>query len=103
MARLPGNSMRKTNLADHGKPSVAPATLLEIFRAARRHGWQLSAHVQGGAAIDLLVDTFAYDREEPIAPDALARDSCQLPVAGDYRKDGIDRHPGRRAAGLAVL
>lgn len=46
-----------------------PDKLLTVFRAARNKGWQLTAHVQGGGAIDLLVDTFEkLDREKPIAP-----------------------------------
>ncbi len=43
--------------------------LYRVFRAARDKGWQLTAHVQGGSAIDLLVDTFEkLDKEKPIAP-----------------------------------
>jgi predicted amidohydrolase YtcJ len=43
--------------------------LYRVFRAARNKGWQLTAHVQGGGAIDLLVDTFEkLDKEKPIAP-----------------------------------
>ncbi len=48
---------------------VEPAKLLEIFRAARDKGWSLTAHAQGGGAIDVLLDAFeALDREKPIAP-----------------------------------
>ncbi len=43
--------------------------LFRVFQAARNKGWQLTAHVQGGGAIDLLVDTFEkLDKEKPIAP-----------------------------------
>ena len=43
--------------------------LTTIFRAARDKGWQLTAHAQGGAAIDTLLDAFeALDKEKPIAP-----------------------------------
>lgn len=48
---------------------VPPDKLLRIFRAARERGWQLTAHVQGGAAIDILVDTFEkLNAEKPLAP-----------------------------------
>ncbi len=40
-----------------------------------RKGWQLTAHVQGGGAIDALLDVFQrLDREKPIA--RRARTSC---------------------------
>lgn len=46
-----------------------PEKALVVFRAARAKNWQLTAHVQGGAAIDILVDTFEkLDKEKPIAP-----------------------------------
>jgi hypothetical protein len=48
---------------------VDPEKLYRIFSAARAKGWQLTAHVQGGAAIDTLLDVFErMDREKPIAP-----------------------------------
>jgi hypothetical protein len=48
----------------------APAEkLLAIFRAARDRGFQLTAHAQGGGAVDLFLDTMEQlDREKPIAP-----------------------------------
>jgi predicted amidohydrolase YtcJ len=47
---------------------VDPEKLYRIMRAARDKGWQLTAHVQGGAAIDVLLDVFErLDREKPIA------------------------------------
>jgi len=48
---------------------IQPEKLKRIFTAARAKGWQLTAHVQGGAAIDNLLDAFeAVDRVYPIAP-----------------------------------
>lgn len=48
---------------------VEPAKLLAVFRAARDKGWSLTAHAQGGGAIDALLDAFeALDKEKPIAP-----------------------------------
>jgi predicted amidohydrolase YtcJ len=46
---------------------VDPEKLYRIYSAARAKGWQLTAHVQGGAAIDTLLDVFErLDREKPI-------------------------------------
>jgi len=46
---------------------VDPQKLYEIYSAARARGWQLTAHVQGGSAIDTLLDVFErLDREKPI-------------------------------------
>ncbi|MBN8730240.1 MAG: amidohydrolase [Acidobacteria bacterium] len=46
---------------------VEPKKLTAIFGAARAKGWQLTSHVQGGAAIDILLDVFeALDKEKPI-------------------------------------
>jgi predicted amidohydrolase YtcJ len=48
---------------------VDPDKLTAIFGAARDKGWQLTAHVQGGAAIDTLLDTFEkLNQQKPIAP-----------------------------------
>lgn len=48
---------------------VEPGKLLAIMRAARNKGWSLTAHAQGGGAIDTLLDVFeALDKEKPIAP-----------------------------------
>src|SRR6185369_9734069 len=42
--------------------------LYRIYSAARGKGWQLTAHVQGGGAIDALLDVFErLDKEKPIA------------------------------------
>ena len=52
---------RGTLFVDAGK-------LYRIYSAARTKGWQLTAHVQGGSAIDTLLDVFErLDREKPIA------------------------------------
>jgi len=43
--------------------------LTTIFGAARDKGWQMTAHAQGGGAIDTLLDAFErLDRVKPIAP-----------------------------------
>jgi predicted amidohydrolase YtcJ len=48
---------------------IEPGKLYRIMSAARDKGWQLTAHVQGGGAIDALLDAFQQlDREKPIAP-----------------------------------
>jgi predicted amidohydrolase YtcJ len=59
----------QTNPDARGTLFVEPEKLYQIFSAARAKGWQLTAHVQGGAAIDILIDTFdRLDREKPIGP-----------------------------------
>jgi predicted amidohydrolase YtcJ len=48
---------------------IEPEKLYRIMSTARDKGWQLTAHVQGGAAIDTLLDVFErLNREKPIAP-----------------------------------
>ena len=48
---------------------IEPEKLYAIMHAARDKGWQLTAHVQGGGAIDTLLDVFErLDREKPLAP-----------------------------------
>ncbi len=48
---------------------VEPGKLLAIMRAARNKGWALTAHAQGGGAIDALLDVFEeLNKEKPIAP-----------------------------------
>ncbi len=43
--------------------------LYRIFAAARDKGWQLTAHVQGGSAIDALLDAFErLNRDRPLKP-----------------------------------
>jgi len=59
----------KTDPADRGQLFATPEKYLAVFRAARERGFSLSAHTQGGGAIDLFLDTMeALDRERPIAP-----------------------------------
>jgi predicted amidohydrolase YtcJ len=57
----------QTNPDARGTLFVDPDKLYRIYSAARAKGWQLTAHVQGGAAIDTLLDVFErLDREKPI-------------------------------------
>jgi predicted amidohydrolase YtcJ len=59
----------QTNPDARGTLFVQPDKLYAIFSAARAKGWQLTAHVQGGAAIDTLLDVFErLDKVKPIAP-----------------------------------
>jgi len=59
----------QTNPDARGTLFVDPEKLYRIMGAAREKGWQLTAHVQGGAAIDILLDVFQrLDREKPIGP-----------------------------------
>lgn len=59
----------QTNPDARGFLFIEPDKLLRIFRAARDKGWQMTAHVQGGSAIDNLLDAFeALNKEKPIAP-----------------------------------
>jgi predicted amidohydrolase YtcJ len=58
----------QTNPDARGTLFVEPDKLYRIYKAARAKGWQLTAHVQGGAAIDILLDVFErLDKESPIA------------------------------------
>jgi len=46
---------------------VEPDKLYQIYKAARAKGWQLTAHAQGGAAIDTLLNVFErLDKDKPI-------------------------------------
>ncbi len=59
----------QTNPDSRGTLFVDLDKLTEIFRAARDKGWQLTAHAQGGGAVDTLLDALErLDREKPIAP-----------------------------------
>jgi predicted amidohydrolase YtcJ len=59
----------KTDPDDRGQLFVEPAKLAAILGAARDQGWSLTAHSQGGGAIDALLDAFEkLDKEKPIAP-----------------------------------
>ncbi len=58
----------QTNPDARGTLFVEPEKLYRIFRTASDSGWQLTAHVQGGAAIDNLLDAFErLNKEESIA------------------------------------
>lgn len=58
----------QTNPDARGTLFVEPEKLYRIFRAASDRGWQLTAHVQGGAAIDNLLDAFErLNKQSPIA------------------------------------
>lgn len=60
----------QTNPDSRGTLFVEPEKLYRIFRAARAKGWQLTAHSQGGAAIDVLLDAFErLNQEKPLAPE----------------------------------
>ena len=59
----------QTDPDDRGMLFVPPDKLLAVMRAARDKGWQITAHSQGGGAVDNLLDAFdALNREKPIAP-----------------------------------
>ncbi|HAX45121.1 MAG TPA: amidohydrolase [Bryobacteraceae bacterium] len=59
----------QTNPDARGTLFVEPDDLYTIFAAARDKGWQLTSHVQGGSAIDILLDVFErLDKVKPIAP-----------------------------------
>lgn len=59
----------KTREDDRGQLFESPEKLLEIMGAARAKGWQLTAHTQGGGAIDGFLDAMAaLDKQSPIAP-----------------------------------
>lgn len=54
---------------NRGIINFSPDALLTVMRAAYTKGWQLSAHSQGGGAVDALMTTFeTLNREKPIAP-----------------------------------
>jgi predicted amidohydrolase YtcJ len=58
-----------TNPDDRGQIFATPEKYLAVMRAARDKGWQLSAHSQGGGAVDAFLDTMeALNKERPIAP-----------------------------------
>lgn len=73
-----------TNRDDRGQLFVPPDKLLAVLRAARDKGWALTAHSQGGGAVDGLLDAFeALNRERPLAPSRshLMHASFQSPEA----------------------
>lgn len=54
---------------NRGELFIPPDRLLRIMTAARDKGWQLSAHSQGGGAVDTFLDVLeALNKERPIAP-----------------------------------
>lgn len=58
-----------TNLDDRGQLFESAEKLLDIFRTARDMGWTLSAHCQGGGAIDNFIGALAaLDEAKPVAP-----------------------------------
>jgi predicted amidohydrolase YtcJ len=59
----------QTDPDSRGMLFIDPEKLYRIMSTARDKGWQLTAHVQGGGAIDALLDVFErLNREKPIAP-----------------------------------
>ena len=57
----------QTNPDARGTLFVDPDKLYRIFKAARAKGWQLTAHAQGGSAIDTLLDVFErLDKDKSI-------------------------------------
>ncbi|MEX2261484.1 MAG: amidohydrolase [Bryobacteraceae bacterium] len=59
----------QTDPDDRGQLFIPLAKLNGILGTAREEGWQLTAHSQGGGAIDALLTAFeALNREKPIAP-----------------------------------
>jgi hypothetical protein len=57
-----------TNPDDRGQLFIAPDKLHTIMAAARDKGWQLTAHSQGGGAIDTLTGVFEkLDKVKPMA------------------------------------
>jgi predicted amidohydrolase YtcJ len=58
----------KTDPADRGQIFASPEKFLAVFRAARERRWQVSAHTQGGGAVDAFLDTMeALDKDRPLA------------------------------------
>jgi predicted amidohydrolase YtcJ len=83
-----------TNPDDRGLRFVMPEKLLAIFRMAREKGWQLTAHSQGGGAIDTFLDVVEeLNRDRP-----LARERHHLMHASFQSPEAI-----QRAARLGVL
>jgi predicted amidohydrolase YtcJ len=59
----------QTHPDDRGLLFVTPAKALTVYGAARAKGWQLTAHCQGGGAVDSFLDALeAVNRQRPIAP-----------------------------------
>ena len=59
----------QTDPDDRGQRFIASEKLTSVLDAARDKGWQLTAHSQGGGAVDALLSAFeTLNRERPIAP-----------------------------------
>jgi predicted amidohydrolase YtcJ len=74
----------EANPQNRGQLFVPPDKLFAIMRAARDKGWQLTAHSQGGGAVDTLLDVFdKLDKEKPLRPtrSLLIHASFQSPEA----------------------
>jgi hypothetical protein len=83
-----------TNPDNRGLRFVMPEKLLAIYRLARERGWQLTAHSQGGGAIDAYLDVIEeLNRDRP-----LARERHHLMHASFQSPEAI-----ARAARLGVL
>ena len=55
--------------ANRGQLFASEPKLLAVMRTARDRGWQLTAHSQGGGAVDTFLDVLeALNREKPLAP-----------------------------------
>ncbi len=83
-----------TNPDNIGMRFVGPEKLLAIFRAARDRGWQVTAHAQGGAAVDTFLDVM----EEMNSDRPIAKERHHLMHASFQSEDAI-----RKAARLGVL
>ena len=73
-----------TNPDNIGMRFVGPEKLLAIFRKARDKGWQLTAHAQGGGAVDTFLSVLEeINRDQPIAKERhhLMHASFQSPEA----------------------
>jgi hypothetical protein len=71
----------KTDPDDRGQLFESPEKLLAIMRTAYQQGWSLTAHCQGGGAIDGFLQALAaLDKEKPIAPGRTGRRATGLVV-----------------------
>jgi predicted amidohydrolase YtcJ len=69
---------------NRGQLFIAPDKLLAIMDAAWNQGWQMTAHSQGGGAVDALLDTFEkLNAKKPVGPSRshLMHASFQSPEA----------------------
>ena len=79
---------------DRGLLFVMPEKLLAVMRTAREKGWQLTAHTQGGGAVDAFLDVMEQlNQERP-----LGRERHHLMHASFQSPEALDR-----AARLGVL